>query len=285
MSLAQVSPNLDFWSDTLDVGWGAHLGDNLASGLWSPQDADLSINARELLAVERGLRHFAHLVVDSTVAIFADNSTAVAYLRKQGSTRSPLLNPIGQRILLWAESLPVVLVPQFIMGRNNVLADFLSRPNQIQDSKWTLKPEVFMELRKKWPAMIDLFATTSNHLCSLYFSPFHNQSALGMDAFLQNWDGYQVYVFPPWSLIPLVLKKLCSSSEVLMTLIALLWPQRPWYPDLLDLVVEGPIQLPRSHDLLRQPHFLCHHPGIHRLSLDVWRLSSYLPGIRDSRLK
>ena len=46
VSLAQVSPNLDFWSD---VGWGAHLGNNIALGLWSPQDADLSINARELL--------------------------------------------------------------------------------------------------------------------------------------------------------------------------------------------------------------------------------------------
>ena len=47
VSLAQVSPNLDFWSDPSDVGLGAHLGDNIASGLWSPQEADLSINAWE----------------------------------------------------------------------------------------------------------------------------------------------------------------------------------------------------------------------------------------------
>ena len=74
-----------------------------------------------------------------------------------------------------------------------------------------------MDLRKRWPVMIDQFATLSNHLCSLYFSPFHDPSALGTDAFLQNWDGYQVYAFPSWSLIPLVLKKLCSSSGVLTT--------------------------------------------------------------------
>ena len=36
VSLSQVSPNLDFWSDTSDVGWGSHLGDSVASGLWSP---------------------------------------------------------------------------------------------------------------------------------------------------------------------------------------------------------------------------------------------------------
>ena len=253
VSLSQVSPNLDFWSDASDVGWGAHLRDNVVSGCWSPQDADLSINARELLAVERGLHHFAPKVVNSPVAVYADNSTAVAYLRNQGGTLSPLLNSIVQRILWWAESLPLVLALQFIMGKNNALVDALSRPNQILGSEWTLKREVFLDLQKRWLVMIDLFATSSNHQCSPYFSPFHDPNALGMDALLQNWDGYQVYAFPPWSLIPLVLKKLRSSSGVLMTLIALLWPQRPWYPELLDLVVDGPVPLPLSRDLLRQP--------------------------------
>ena len=88
-------PNLDFWPDALDVGWGAHLGDDVVSGCWSPQDADLSVNARELLAVERGLHHFAPQVVELIVAVFVDNSTAVAYLRSQGGTRSPLLNTIA----------------------------------------------------------------------------------------------------------------------------------------------------------------------------------------------
>ena len=63
-----VSFSSDFWSDASDLGWGAHLGDDVVSGRWSPQDADLSINARELLAVERGLHHFAPQVVNSTVA-------------------------------------------------------------------------------------------------------------------------------------------------------------------------------------------------------------------------
>ena len=197
VSLSQVSPNLDFWSDASDVGWGAHVGDNVVSGCWSPQEADLSINARELLAVERGLHHFAPQLVDSTVAVYADNSTAVAYLRNQGGTQSPLLNSIAQRILRWAESLPLVLAPQFMMGKNNVLADALSRPNQILGSEWTLKTEVFLDLRKRWPVMINLFATSSNHQCSLYFSPFHDLNALGTDALLQNWDGYQGFAFPP----------------------------------------------------------------------------------------
>ena len=33
--LAQVNPHLDFWSDASGMGWGAHLLDTTASGLWS----------------------------------------------------------------------------------------------------------------------------------------------------------------------------------------------------------------------------------------------------------
>ena len=128
VSLSQVSPNLDFWSDASDDGWGAHLGDSVVFDRCSPQEMGLSINVRKLLAVEYGLHYFAPQLVDSTVVVFVDNSTAIAYLRNQGGTKSPLLNSVAQRILRWAESVPVVLAPQFIKGKNNVLADTLSRP-------------------------------------------------------------------------------------------------------------------------------------------------------------
>ena len=211
VALDQVSPQLDLWSDASDVGWGAHLGEEVTSGLWAPEELDVSINVRELLAIEGALHWVAPQIRNSSVAIFADNATAVAYLRNQGGTRSLSLNSIAQRILRWAESLPVQVTPQFIMGRHNVLADSLSRPNQVLGSEWTLKIEVFQELRRRWPVSIDLFATSLNHRCSQYFSPFHDRSALGTDALLQSWDGWQAYAFPPWSLIPTVLKKLQSS--------------------------------------------------------------------------
>ena len=92
VSLRQVSPDLDFWSDASAVGWGAHLGHHTTSGLWSRDEVPLSINAKELLAVRRGLLHFQSSLVGKTVSVFCDNSTAVAYLRKEGGTRSPFLN-------------------------------------------------------------------------------------------------------------------------------------------------------------------------------------------------
>ena len=121
VSLDQVSPQLDLWSDASDMGWGAHLGEDTASGLWSPEELVMSINARELLAIERALAFFAPRLQNSSVAVFADNSTAIAYLRNQGGTRSQLLNAIAQWLLRWSESRQVTLAPQFIMGRHNVL--------------------------------------------------------------------------------------------------------------------------------------------------------------------
>ena len=101
------------------MGGGAHLGPDVVSGLWSPDEACVSINARELLAVEKGLLHFQSSLVGSTVTVFVDNSTAVAYLR------SLLLNEIAQRILRWSELHCITLAPQFIPGCRNVLADSL----------------------------------------------------------------------------------------------------------------------------------------------------------------
>ena len=141
VSLRQVSPDLHFWSD---VGWGAHLDCQVASGLWEPQQTVLSINARELLAVPLGLFQFRSALQGRTVAVFCDNTTAVTYLRKEGGTRSPLLNTLAQEILRWTESLSICLAPQFLPGSDNVLADALSRPHQLPHTEWSLNMTVFL---------------------------------------------------------------------------------------------------------------------------------------------
>ena len=276
ISLEHVSPQLDLWSDASDVGWGSHLGDQVASGRWSPEELRSSINHRELLAMFYALHHFLPLVRNTSMAVYADNTTALAYLKHQGGTRSATLNQTAQELLRWAEIHSVTLLPQFIMGHNNVLADALSRPNQILGSEWTLKLSVFHQLRKRWPVAIYLFATSLNHRCLPYFSPFHDPNSIGTDALLQQWDGWQAYASPPYALIPVVLKELRSSSGVRLTIIAPYWPQRPWFLELLELVVDGPVALPLDLDLLSQPHVHQQHLGLSRLALHAWRLSSDL---------
>ena len=55
---------------------------------------------------------------------------------ESGGTRSAVLNQTAQELLRWAELHSVTLVPQFIMGQHNVLADALSLPKQVLSSEW-----------------------------------------------------------------------------------------------------------------------------------------------------
>ena len=277
VSLRQVSPDLHFWSDASNVGWGAHLDCQVASGLWDPQQTALSINAGELLAAQLGFFQFRSALQGRTVAVFCDNTTAVTYLRKEGGTRSPLLNTLAQEILRWTESLSIRLAPQFLPGSDNVLADALSRPHQLPHTEWSLNMTVFLSLRRLWPVQIDLFATSANHRCSIYFSPFRDPRSAGTDVFLQSWDGLQAYAFPPVAVIPRVLAKLRASKGTVLTLMTPHWAQRPWFSALVQLSLAPPVFLPSRPDLLRLPRSRHIYPDLRRLRLDAWRHSSDLP--------
>ena len=149
----------------------------------------------------------------------------------------------------------------------------LSCPHQLPHTKLSLHPEVFRSISCMWPVQIGLFATSANHQCSVFFSPFRDPMAVGTDAFLQRWDGLQAYAFTPWSVIPRVLAKLCVSQWTELTLIAPYWPQRAWFPDLLHLSLAPPVALPLCRDLLGLPRSHCLYQGLHRLRLHAWRLS------------
>ena len=45
-------PVLSFYSDASDVGWGAIVGEHQVSGVWTPNQRELSINLRKMMAVK-----------------------------------------------------------------------------------------------------------------------------------------------------------------------------------------------------------------------------------------
>ena len=65
---------------------------------------------------------------------------------------------------------------------------------------------------------------SKSQMFNIFFSLPRSQCS-GDGCSSSNWNGWQVYAFPPWSLIPAVLKKLRSSSGVLLTIIAPYWAQ------------------------------------------------------------
>ena len=135
LPLSEDHPDLFLYSDASDAGWGAALGDLHLSGLWSPLCSTFSVNHRELLAVLYAVQGFLPSLQGHVVALYSDNSTALAYLRKQGGTRSSTLNAVTQELLRLCEVHSIWLLPQFIPGHLNVLADLLSRRSQVLGSE------------------------------------------------------------------------------------------------------------------------------------------------------
>ena len=125
-----------------------------------------------------------------------------------------------------------------------------------------------------WPVTIDLFSTSLNNRLQVYFSPVVDPQAAEVDAMLQPWDHLQAYAFPPFGLIPRLLAKVRLSRGLELTLVAPFWPRKPWFPDLLELLVEVPVRLPSRRDLLRQPHFHHFHRNLHALQLTGFRIAS-----------
>ena len=285
LPLGEDLPGLFFFTDASDTGWGASLGDAHLSGSWSPLCSRFSINHRELLAILAvlfAIRGFLPSLRGCVVAVFSDNTTALAYLKKQGGTRSSTLSVVAQTVLRLCEVSHVQLLPQFIPGKLKVLADSLSRKSQVIGSEWTLCSEAFSQVLRQWPATIDLFATSLNHRLPVYFSPMVDPQSAGTDAMLQSWNGLQAYAFPPFGLISQVLAKVWQSRGLELTLVALFWPQHLWFPDLLELLVVVPFFLPQRRDLLKQSHFHHYHQNLPVLQLTAWRISSDPHDISDS---
>ena len=273
-SLRRAVPEICLFTDASRTGWGASLGPEVTSGLWSMVDLDLHINVLELRAIRLGLAAFTKRLHGCTVGLYADNTTALSYLAHAGGTRSRMLNSEAQAILSWAETNSVTLVPRFVRGSDNLLADCLSRPDRVFSTEWTLHKEICTALWKLWGApLVDLFATRLNFCLAAFVSPVPDAMAVATDAFLFPWDGLEVYAFPPFALVRPVLNRLFQSKGTIMTLIAPFWPQKEWFPDLLRAIVEVLRRLLSRWDLLRQPHVRRFHAAPHELHLVAWRLS------------
>ena len=273
--LETTNPDLLLHTDASLEGWGAHLDELQAAGLWTPQEKQLHINLLELKAVWLGLRAFQDYIQGRAVVSMCDNASVVAHIRHQGGTHSWSLCHKTLQLLHWAHSQQIDLRAQYLPGKKNILADRLSRRNQVLTSEWSLHPEICRKLWSLWgQPHIDLFAMANNNKLSIYMSPVPDPQAWAVDAMVQNWDNLETYAYPPTSLIRPVINKIIHSSGLRMILIAPMWPQQEWYPDLLHLLVDHPVELPMWTHLLKQPHLNRFHLNLDMMKLHAWRLSS-----------
>ena len=154
---------LQIFTDASKEGWGAHLDEHTARGIWSLPESKLHINHLELKAVFLALKEFRTLYYNKTVLIATDNTTVVAYINKEGEMKSGSLCALLWRILSCTRQ-QVTLRARHIPGRLNVIADKLSRLGQTIQTEWSLHPEVFQAVCSRWhQPQVDLFATRFNN--------------------------------------------------------------------------------------------------------------------------
>ena len=221
------------------------------------------LGCRSSLSVHQCSRASGHQEVSPPLPLFSGREECGGILRQ---LHSSVISPQGGGHTVAVPQLPgsgnspldgvplhptVTPVHSGVPERSGGLS--LSLPHQLRHTEWSLHPEVFRSISHMWPVQLDLFATSANRQCSVFFSPFRDPLVTGTDAFLQRWDGLQAYAFPPWSVIPRVLAKFRVSPGTELALIAPYWPRRAWFPDLLHLSLAPPVALPLRRDLLRLP--------------------------------
>ena len=160
-----------------------------------------------------------------------------------------------------------------IPGKFSILANCLSRLDRPLKTEWALDQSVVNSIFQMLNSNVDLLATRFSHKLPLYVSPVPDNHALVIDALSMNWNFFHAHAFPRTILIPSVLAKI-HQSRCRIVLIAPLWPQSPWFSEVLQLLILAPIHLPLFPKLLTQSKGKFQYPNLPLLALHAWELSS-----------
>lgn len=184
-------------------------------------EKSLYINVLEPRVIRLGLGHLTRFLTGKSVDVFSD-ITALTYLAMKGDTHSTSPKAEAQKTLLLGRSTFCQILTQFVKEFSIVLADRLSRQNQIISTGSTLHHE--------------------------------DPSAIATDAFLYNWNHQDLYAFTPFALARKVLNKLRSAQDTSLILLVPFWLQKEWFPDLVQASVDTLRRLLFCKDPPCQPH-------------------------------
>ena len=270
-------PTIVLFTDASSHGWGGHLNCEygkpiVASGVWSDSEATLHSNALELLAIHYSLKKLCASDNNVHIRIMSDNTTAIAYINNMGGIRSQICESIAKMIWDQARCQGNWISAAHVPGVENVLADQLSRKYD-DEAEWKLNPNVFQMITNRWGLPdVDMFASRFNKQIMKYVAWKPDSTALYIDAFMCDWQYIYAYIFPPFSQILKVLKKIqIDHSEAL--LVTPIWPTQVWFTIIMTLLVDYPRVLPTSASLLTLPLSSRVHPLHQKLTLMACRLS------------
>lgn len=268
----KTKPDIILKTDASSIGWGADCDGISTGGHWNSVEKEMNINALEILAIFFGLKSFQHLLSNKHVRVRSDNNCAVSYVNNMGGSHSMVCNDLAFKVWSWCREQSVWISVVYIPGVDNIIADAESRKTN-DDTEWKLDPIVFQKLTEKWdPFEIDLFASRLNYQLKPFVSWRPDPESTFCDAFSLPWDSWFIYAFPPFSIIQRVLLK-WKGDQAEGVMIVPHWPTAFWYPQLLRLLVDCPILLPKGRRLLQLQDRNRIHPLSKKLDLLACRLS------------
>jgi len=271
--IIQPPPDLVIETDASLTGWGAVCQGIRTGGLWSVQEQQQHINVLELKAGMFAVQAFTKDQQGIHVHLRMDNTSALAYIRRMGGTRSQNLMRVTCEMWDWCLQKGITLSGSHLPGISNQTADWESREVQTS-AEWKLNAISFCKIcTYLGPCRTDLFATRLNAQLDNYISWRPDPGAMLTDAFQTSWKELEGYAFPPFALIGRCLQKVRTEQSTIV-LVAPVWQNQVWFPMLLDLAVEFPLLLAHSNDLLLDPKDQP-HPLVrtNRLRLAAWKIS------------
>ena len=264
--LIQVQyPDFLIYTDASLQGYGFFVPESgiQAGSRWSADEAFHHINVLEMLAIDFALKATVADKHDIHVRIMCDNTTAIAGIRKQGSTRTPEINRIARDLWLWALERNIWLSAVHIPGIENVEADEASR-NFKDELEWTLQDVWFRKICDRFGSPImDLFASRLNFKVKVFCSFKPDPLASVVDAFTFPWNKGLYYGFPPFCLLGRTLQQIVQDGTSII-LIVPNWPTKAWYPLFQRLLTRTPMSIRVTDDVLFLPHRTQDQTDTHR---------------------
>ena len=235
--LVKPSTVITLTTDASLSGWGVVSERGHTKGTWSHDEKFQHINWLELSAIWLGSKCFVRSH-HAYVKVLCDNAAAVAYLNNLGGP-SRSLHTVACKIWEWCITHECVIEAFHIPGKLNTLADSLSWDHQ-RILEWKLHLEVLWWIcQSLFTPSIDLFASRLNYQVPTYVSWQPDPGEKAIDAFSLHWKDTSPYMFPPFSLIGRVLKKLTRDAVATAIILTPWWPTAHWYPVLLHLACSG----------------------------------------------
>ena len=237
------------------------------------------INCLEALAAFLAIKCFARDKHGLTILLRMDNITAVTYVNKLGGTVSQDMNNIVKEMWLWCMKRDITLEAEHLPGVLNTVADEESRVMK-DNSDWMLNPTVFSRIQSHLGLLeVDMFASRLTTQLPRFFSWRPDPEAEAVNAFSQDWRPLNGigYANPPWVMINRVWTQV-QAQKTSIVLVAPVWKAQPWYPKLLEMLINYPQRITMGDDALLQVSHGSYPAVVPQLA--VWNISG-----EDSRVK